>query len=60
MNDQQLQEIIKAFAYGKTTEEVAAAEGISEKEATAILTGNIVKIKQRQQELKEGGYINGD
>lgn len=60
MNDQQVQEIIKAFAYGKTAEEVEKAEGISEEDAISILCRHAAEIKKLQQELKEGGYINGD
>lgn len=57
MNDQVKRELIKAFAYGKTAEEVAEVRGITLEEANAFQRDNEKAIADKRAELKEAGYI---
>ena len=57
MTEQMKKEIIKAFAYGKTAEEVADVTGVSIDEAKAFETENEDAILEKMMELKEAGYI---
>ena len=49
MTEQVKKEIIKAYAYGKTPQEAAAAMGISLEDAK--------KIEERKSQLESGGWL---
>lgn len=57
MTSQTKLEIIKAFAYGKTAEEIAEVRGITLEEANAFQRENEKAIATKRAELKEAGYI---
>ena len=57
MTDQTKLEIIKAFAYGKSAEEVADIQGISLDEAKSFEKDNEDAILEKMFELKEMGYL---
>ena len=57
MTEQMKLEIIKAFAYGKTAEEVAEVHGMSFGEAIGFRDENEDTILERMLDLKEAGYI---
>lgn len=57
MSEQTKLEIIKAFAYGKTAEEVAEVQEMSLDEAKAFEAENEDAILEKMMELKEAGYI---
>lgn len=58
MTEQTKLEIIKAFAYGYTSEEVAEVQGMSLDEAKAFEKENENAILEKMLELKEAGYID--
>lgn len=58
MTTQTKLEIIKAFAYGKTAEEVAAVTGMTLDEATTFKSENMKAIDKKRAELKEAGFID--
>ena len=55
--DETKSEIIKSFAYGLSTEEVAKNEEISVEEATAFQEDNKNAIEDMKKYLKEEGWI---
>lgn len=57
MTKQTKLEIIKAFAYGKSAEEVAEETGMSLDEAKAFERDNENAILEKMLDLKEAGYI---
>lgn len=57
MTAQEKKEIIKAFAYGKTSAEVAEVTGMTLDEADAFQKENEKAIADKRAELKEAGYI---
>lgn len=57
MTEQMKLEFIKAFAYGKTNEEVTDVTGLSLDEAKAFEVKNEDAILEKMMELKEVGYI---
>ena len=57
MTEQMKLEIIKAFAYGKSAEEVAEVQGMSLTDAKAFEKENEDAIFEKMVELKEAGYI---
>ena len=57
MTEQTKLEIIKAFAYGKSAEEVSEVTGMSLDEAKAFEKENEDAILEKMFELKEAGYI---
>ena len=57
MTEQMKLEIIKAFAYGKSAEEVAEVQGMSLDEAKSFEKNNEDAILEKMLELKEAGYI---
>ena len=59
MTDQQIQEIIKALAYGKTAEQAAAAEGVSAADVQKIAVDRVAEIGAEKEILKKAGYVNG-
>ena len=55
--DETKSEIIKNFAYGLSTEEVAKNEEISVEEATAFEEENKESIEEMKKYLKEEGWL---
>lgn len=51
-------EIVKAFAYGETPEQVAEAEGVSVELVKTIQTEEALNIQKEHQSLMKAGYIN--
>lgn len=60
MNNEQKQEIIKALAYGKTPEEIAAAERVSSQDVRELEAAQADAIAQAREEYEKGGFTNGD
>lgn len=56
MTDETKSEIIKAFAYGFTPEEVAQSEGMTLEDAKAFKIANVSAITERENLLKEEGW----
>jgi hypothetical protein len=59
MTEQQIQEIVKALAYGETAEQAATAEGVSVADAQKIAVDRAAEIGAEKEILKKAGYING-
>lgn len=57
MDKQQRNEVIKALAYGKTPEAIAAAEGVELGEVRSI---TYREIKDARADLEKGGFVNVD
>lgn len=57
MTEQTKLEIIKAFAYGISAEQVAEVQGMTLDEAKAFEKDNEDVILEKMLELKEAGYI---
>ena len=57
MTDQEKKENIKAYAYGKTPQEAAAAMGISLEDAKRLQEENAEAIKERKSQLESGGWL---
>ena len=57
MTEQVKQEIIKAFAYGRTPEEAAAAMGLTLEECNLIRQNNFPEIEERKKQLQEDGWF---
>lgn len=58
MTNQQKFEVIKAFAYGETPEQIAAAEGISTAEAQQVQQACAGDIAEERETLRKAGYLN--
>lgn len=56
MTEQTIKEIIKAFAYGRTAEEISDNEGTSLVTMEKFQKDHAAEIKQKRKELKEGGW----
>ena len=57
MTDQQINEIIKALAYGETAEQAAAAEGVSVADVQKIVAGRAAEIGAEREMLRKVGYL---
>lgn len=57
MTEERVKEIIKSFAYGMTTDQVADAEEMSAEEAKAFETEHAEEIETKKEELRGGGWI---
>nr|DAV81624.1 MAG TPA: Sigma-70 region 3 [Caudoviricetes sp.] len=57
MTEQVKKEIIKAYAYRKTPQEVAAAMGISLEDAKRLQEENAEAIEERKSQLENGGWL---
>ena len=57
MTEQVKQEIIKAFAYGKTPLEVVDAMGISLEEAKKLQQESTAAVEERKSQLESGGWL---
>lgn len=57
MTEQVKKEIIKAYAYGKTPQEAAAAMGISLEDAKRLQEENAEAIEERKSQLESGGGL---
>ncbi|MCD7828896.1 MAG: hypothetical protein LUG58_00475 [Clostridiales bacterium] len=57
MTEETKKEIIKAFAYDYTPEEVAEMEGMTVEEATAFREENMAAIAEKAEELSEAGWL---
>ena len=57
MTEQVKKEIIKAYAYGKTPLEAAAAMGISLEDAKRLQEENAEAIEERKSQLESGGWL---
>ena len=58
MTNQQKFEVVKAFAYGETPEQIAAAEGISPAEAQQVQRTCAGDIAEECETLRKAGYLN--
>lgn len=58
MTNQQINEIIKALAYGETAEQIAAAEGVTVADVEQVQSDYASDISAEQTMLKGAGYIN--
>lgn len=56
MTEETIKELIKAFAYGKTVDQVAEAEDMAVDEATAFKSEHATEIEERKALLKEEGW----
>ena len=57
MAEQMKIEVIKAFAYGMTADEVADVTGMSLVDAEKFKAENESAIAKRHEELEEAGYL---
>lgn len=57
MTEQVKKEIIKAYAYGKTPQEVVDAMGVSLEAAEALHRENAELIAERKSQLESGGWL---
>ena len=57
MSDQQINEIVKALAYGETAEQAAAAEGVAVADVQRILVDRAAEIDAERAMLKKVGYL---
>lgn len=57
MTNQKTNEVIKAFAYGETPEQVAEAEGISAEAAKQVQREHADDIAEEKTMLQEAGYL---
>ena len=57
MAEERIKEIIKSFAYGMTTDQVADVEEMSAEEAQSFYDEHKTEIEAKNAELKEGGWI---
>ena len=57
MTDQQINEIVKALAYGETAEQAAAAEGVAVADVQRILVDRAAEIDAERAMLKKVGYL---
>ena len=57
MTEQVKKEIIKAYAYGKTPQEAAAAMGVSLEDAKRLQEENAEAIEERKSQLESGGWL---
>lgn len=57
MSEQQIQEIIKALAYGETPEQAAEAEGESVAAVQQIIIDDAAEIAAEREVLKKAGYL---
>jgi hypothetical protein len=60
MNGQKENEVIKAFAYGKTPDEIVNAEDITLQEVLEIQSRDASEIAKARAEFEDGGFIDGD
>ena len=58
MTNQQKFEVVKAFAYGETPEQIAAAEGISPAEAQQVQQSSVGDISEEREILRKAGYLS--
>lgn len=59
MNEQKENEIIKALAYGKTSDEIAAAEDVTTRYVLEIQSKNGPEITEARAEFEKGGFTDG-
>jgi hypothetical protein len=57
MTDQQKIEVTKAFAYGETPEQAAAAESIGVSTVRDIQQSSTAEIAEEREMLKKVGYV---
>ena len=57
MTEERVKEIIKSFAYGMTSDQVADVEEISAEEAKAVETEHAAEIEAKKEELRGGDWI---
>ena len=57
MTEQVKKEIIKAYAYGTTPQEAAAAMGVSLEDAKRLQEENAEAIEERKSQLESGGWL---
>ena len=57
MTNQKINEVIKAFAYGETPEQVAEVEGISAEAAKQVQREHADDIVEEKTMLQEAGYL---
>lgn len=59
MSDQRINEVIKAFSYGETPEQIAAAEGITVEEGRQVQRDFESEIEEEKVMLRKAGYLDG-
>ena len=57
MTEERVKEIIKSFAYGMTTDQVADVEEMSAEEAKTFEAEHAKEIEAKKEELRGGGWI---
>ena len=57
--NQRINEVIKAFSYGETLEQIAAAEGITVEEARQVQRDFESEIEEEKVMLRKAGYLDG-
>ena len=57
MTEERVKEIIKSFAYGMTTDQVADVEEMSAEEAKTFEAERAEEIEAKKEELRGGGWI---
>nr|DAK78433.1 MAG TPA: Protein of unknown function (DUF2802) [Caudoviricetes sp.] len=58
MTEQTINEIIKAYAYGQTVEQIAEAEGVTVVEVQRIIIDRAAEIDAERAVLHKVGYIS--
>lgn len=58
MTEQQINEIIKALAYGETAEQAAEAEDVNVAEVQQIIIDRAAEVDAERSVLKRVGYIS--
>ncbi|MVB09514.1 hypothetical protein CAFE_01700 [Caprobacter fermentans] len=58
MTNQQINEIIKALAYGETPQQIADAEGVTVSDVQQVQRDYAMEIDYERQTLRKVGYIH--
>lgn len=58
MTEQTINEIIKAYAYGQTVDQIAEAEGVTVAEVQRIIIDRAAEISAERTMLRKAGYIS--
>ena len=58
MTDQQINEIVKALAYGRSAAEAADAEGVSVADVQRIVVDRAAEIDAEREMLRKSGWLS--
>lgn len=58
MTDQQINEVVKALAYGETAEQIAEAEGVTVADVQRVLLDHAAEIDAERSMLLKAGYVS--